>query len=152
MTEQATKKPEDKKEEKKNLMQKIQEKIPDRDEQFEYVGLGVRLVLLTWATLMLSLSYLDLSKLGIPQQKIDPTFIASIFVGLSSTFGANITQKGEKGAASNGKSVKAELQEILGDTQIVRVKNDIKLTAEKPKIDEVTGKEINLQTGRLENS
>ena len=147
MTEQVLKKPEEKKQ---NLIQKIQEKIPDRDEQFEYVGLLVRLILLVWATLMLSLSYLDLSKLGIPQQKIDPTFIASIFVGLSSTFGANITQKGEKGAAGNGKSIKAELQEILGDTQIVRVKNDITLTAEKPKIDKVTGKEINLQTGRLE--
>ena len=49
MTEQATKKPEEKK---PNLIQKIQEKIPDRDEQFEYVGLGVRLILLLWAPLM----------------------------------------------------------------------------------------------------
>mgnify|MGYP003155293620 CR=1 FL=1 len=148
MTEQVLKKPE----EKKNLMQKIQEKIPDRDEQFEYVGLGVRLILLVWATLMLSLSYLDLSKLGIPQQKIDPTFIASIFVSISASFGANIQQKGEKNGSSNGKSVKAELEEILGDTKIIRLKNDITLTTEKPRIDKITGKEINLQTGRLENS
>tara|TARA_R100001463_G_scaffold49325_1_gene99053 strand:- start:1566 stop:2000 length:435 start_codon:yes stop_codon:yes gene_type:complete len=140
---------EKKQETKKNFIQKLKDKVPDRDEQFEYVGLGVRLVLLTWATLMLSLSYLDLSKLGIPQQKIDPTFIASIFVGLSSTFGANITQKGEKGAGSNGQSVKAELKEILGDTQIIRVQNDITLKAEKPKIDKISGKEIDNQTGRL---
>ena len=149
MADQIPIKPEKKKDEKKNLIQKIQDKIPDRDEQFEYVGLGVRLILLTWATLMLSLSYLDLSKLGIPQQKIDPTFIASIFVGLSSTFGANITQKGEKGAGSNGKSVKAELQEILGDTQIVRVQNDIKLVPMEPKIDPITKKPIDPQTGKL---
>ena len=105
MTEAPGKKP--------NLIQKLQEKIPDKEEQFEYIGLGVRLILLVWATLMLSLSYLDLSKLGIPQQKIDPTFIASIFVSISASFGANIQQKGEKNGAGSKKSVKEELQEAL---------------------------------------
>mgnify|MGYP001420157298 CR=1 FL=1 len=134
---------------KKGALGKLKDAIlPDADEQAAIMSTFVRLGVLVWSGGILTLNYVAIP--GVPQQKIDPTFIASIFVGLSSTFGANITQKGEKGAAGNGKSIKAELQEILGDTQIVRVKNDITLTAEKPKIDKVTGKEINLQTGRLE--
>ena len=115
------------KQNKKSVWFKLQEAVPDREEQFEFVSLAVRLILLVWATAMLSLSYLDLSKLGIPQQKIDPTFIASVFVGLASSFGASITQKGKENGAKNGKSVKAELQEVLGTTQLVRIDTPIKL-------------------------
>jgi len=116
------------KQEKKGVWFKLQEAVPDREEQFEFVSLLVRLILLGWATAMLSLSYLDLSKLGIPQQKIDPTFIASVFVGLASSFGASITQKGkDNGSKQQGKSVKSELQELLGTTQLVRIDTPIKL-------------------------
>ena len=116
------------KQEKKGVWFKLQEAVPDREEQFEFVSLLVRLILLGWATAMLSLSYLDLSKLGIPQQKIDPTFIASVFVGLASSFGASITQKGkDNGSKVQGKSVKSELQELLGTTQLVRIDTPIKL-------------------------
>ena len=114
------------KENKKGVWFKLQEAVPDREEQFEFVSLAVRLILLFWATAMLSLSYLDLSKLGIPQQKIDPTFIASVFVGLASSFGASITQNGKENG-KNGKSVKAELQEVLGNTQLVRIDTSIRL-------------------------
>ena len=141
MTEAPAKKP--------NLIQKLQEKIPDKEEQFEYIGLGVRLILLVWATLMLSLSYLDLSKLGIPQQKIDPTFIASIFVSISASFGANIQQKGEKNGAASKKSVKEELQEALGDVELIGFKHKVELVPVKTKIDPISGKEIDLQSGRL---
>ena len=120
---------------KPNLLQKITDAVPDREEQFELVGLGVRLFLLTWATLMLSLSYLDLSKLGIPQQKIDPTFIASVFVGLASSFGASITQKGKENggkAAPNQGITAAEMKEILGSSQIVRIEHaPLKIITEK---------------------
>ena len=118
---------EQEKQQKKSVWFKLQEAVPDREEQFEFVSLAVRLILLVWATAMLSLSYLDLSKLGIPQQKIDPTFIASVFVGLASSFGASITQKGKENGSKNGKSVKAELQEVLGSTQLVRIDTPIKL-------------------------
>ena len=135
--------------ENKNLIQKIQEKIPDRDEQFEYVSLLIRVLLLTWATAMLSVSYLDLSKLGIPQQKIDPTFIASVFVGLASSFGASITQKGGGDKAKNGKSTADELKELLGNTQIVRIETPVKLVPQEPRIDPITNKVVDPQTGRL---
>tara|TARA_B100001564_G_C20475749_1_gene594755 strand:+ start:37 stop:429 length:393 start_codon:yes stop_codon:yes gene_type:complete len=119
------------KQNKKSVWFKLQEAVPDREEQFEFVSLAVRLILLVWATAMLSLSYLDLSKLGIPQQKIDPTFIASVFVGLASSFGASITQKGKENInGKNGKSVKSELQEVLGTTQLVRIDTPITLTVD----------------------
>ena len=123
---------EQEKQNKKSVWFKLQEAVPCREEQFELVSLGVRLILLGWATAMLSLSYLDLSKLGIPQQKIDPTFIASVFVGLASSFGASITQKGGD-KAKNGASVKAELQEVLGQTQLVRIETPLKLTLDTDK-------------------
>tara|TARA_B100000530_G_C15628137_1_gene357154 strand:- start:65 stop:454 length:390 start_codon:yes stop_codon:yes gene_type:complete len=123
---------EQEKQQKKSVWFKLQEAVPDREEQFEFVSLAVRLILLVWATAMLSLSYLDLSKLGIPQQKIDPTFIASVFVGLASSFGASITQKGKENGSKNGKSVKAELQEVLGSTQLVRIDTPIKLIVAPP--------------------
>ena len=122
----------DPKDPKKNIWFKLQEAVPDREEQFEFVSLAVRHILLVWATAMLSLSYLDLSKLGIPQQKIDPTFIASVFVGLASSFGASITQKGSE-KAKNGKTVKAELQEVLGNTQLVRIETPVKLILDNQK-------------------
>ena len=124
---------EQEKKQKKSVWFKLQEAVPDREEQFEFVSLAVRLILLVWATAMLSLSYLDLSKLGIPQQKIDPTFIASVFVGLASSFGASITQKGKENGNKNGKSVKAELQEVLGSTQLVRIDTPIKLIVDSEK-------------------
>ena len=118
---------ENKKEEKKSVWFKLQEAVHDREEQFEFVSLLVRLLLLGWATVMLSLSYLDLSKLGIPQQKIDPTFIASVFVGLASSFGASITQKGKEGQKNGQPNVKNEIKEVLGNTQLVRIDTPVRL-------------------------
>jgi hypothetical protein len=129
--------------EKKNLLKRITDAVPDREEQFELVSLGVRLSLLLWATAMLSLSYLDLSKLGIPQQKIDPTFIASVFVGLASSFGASITQKGEKGSNKNGTSTKEELKQILGNTQLIRIETPIKIIPQEGKLNPEKSKRIN---------
>ena len=121
-------------EKKKGILKRITDAVPDREEQFEIISLGVRLTLLLWATAMLSLSYLDLSKLGIPQQKIDPTFIASVFVGLASSFGASITQKGEKGANKNGNTTKEEIKQILGNTQLIRIETPVTIVPQEGKV------------------
>ena len=118
---------ENKKEEKKSVWFKLQDGGQEGEEKFEFVSLLVRLLLLGWSTVMLSLSYLDLSKLGIPQQKIDPTFIASVFVGLASSFGASITQKGKEGQKNGQPNVKNEIKEVLGNTQLVRIDTPVRL-------------------------
>ena len=47
---------------------------------------------------------------GIPEQKLDPTFIASVFTGVLATFGVQTTKK--NGGANGGIS-KADLQKLI---------------------------------------
>lgn len=61
-------------------------KIGDGDQaDFEVLGALVRVGVLIWSGAILTLTYVQVP--GLPQQKIDPTFIASIFTGALATFG-----------------------------------------------------------------
>jgi hypothetical protein len=59
------------------------------DDEFDWREEGisslVRLIVLVWTGAILTLNYVSIP--GIPQQKIDPTFIASVFTGTLATFG-----------------------------------------------------------------
>jgi len=137
-------------EKKKNLMQKIQEKIPDRNEQFEYVGLVVRLLVVLWSGSLVTLNYLPKIPGLTSGEKQDITFPASLLSSSLLSFGLEKAAKSKGESDSNKKTdLKAELKELLGDTEIIRIKHEMKLVPEKTKIDEITGKEIDLQTGRL---
>lgn len=78
----------------------------DQDEKYQWHDEGiatlVRLAILIWSGGILTLNYITIP--GIPQQKIDPTFIASIFTGTLATFGVNPTKKGGEGSNGNGSS------------------------------------------------
>ena len=54
----------------------------------------VRLVVLGWTGAILTLNYVSIP--GVPQQKIDPTFIASVFTGTLATFGVVPAKKDKK--------------------------------------------------------
>ena len=70
----------------------------------------VRLGILIWSGGILTLAYIKLPPaLGIPEQKLDPTFIASVFTGVLATFGV---QAGKKAGAAGGIS-KADLQKLI---------------------------------------
>ena len=56
-----------------------------QEEKFSLLSTFVRLGILVWAGGILTLTYVSIPWL--PQQKIDPTFIASVFTGTLSTFG-----------------------------------------------------------------
>jgi len=75
-----------------------------KDDGFDWheegVAMFVRLVILGWSGAILTLNYITIP--GIPQQKIDPTFIASIFTGTLATFGVNPTKKGDNNSNGNG--------------------------------------------------
>jgi len=63
----------------------------------------VRLGILIWSGGILTLAYIKLPPaLGIPEQKLDPTFIASVFTGVLATFGVQTAKKGANGAAGGG--------------------------------------------------
>ena len=65
-------------EEKKGVFAKIKDKIlPDQDEQAAIISTFVRLGVLVWSGGILTLNYVAIP--GVTQQKIDPTFIASVF-------------------------------------------------------------------------
>ena len=111
------KKPEPKVEEKpKNLFTKIKESVDDKDEQLAFLSTIVRLSVLVWSAGILTLAYVKLpAAFNIPEQKLDPTFIASVFTGVLATFGVQTTKKGgSNGGGSNGGGIsKSDMEKLI---------------------------------------
>ena len=83
---------EEPKEEKKGLFQKAKDAIlPDADEQAAIISTFVRITVRAWSGGILTLNYVAIP--GVPQQKIDPTFIASVFTGVLASFGIQTASK-----------------------------------------------------------
>tara|TARA_B100001989_G_C24353505_1_gene370854 strand:+ start:256 stop:663 length:408 start_codon:yes stop_codon:yes gene_type:complete len=96
-----------KKEPKKGIVGKIKEAAEDKEEQLAILSTFVRLGVMIWAGGILTLNYVEIP--GYKQeQKIDPTFIASVFTGVLATFGvqAGSNKKNGANAASNNISKK----------------------------------------------
>ena len=75
-----------KKDAKKGIVSKIKEGLDDKEEQLAILSTFVRLGVMIWAGAILTLNYVEIP--GYKQeQKIDPTFIASVFTGVLATFG-----------------------------------------------------------------
>ena len=89
----------------KGLFGKLKEASEDKEEQIAILSTFVRLAVLTWSAGILTLAYVQLpARLGIPEQKLDPTFIASVFTGVLATFGV---QTANKKNGANGNSAPA---------------------------------------------
>ena len=72
-------------EKKKGIFGKVKDAIlPDSEEQAAIISTAVRITVLGWSGAILTLNYVSIP--GIPQQKIDPTFIASVFTGVLASF------------------------------------------------------------------
>jgi len=98
-------------EEKKGLLSKLKEGMDDKEEQLAILSTFVRLGILVWSGGILTLAYIKLPPaLGIPEQKLDPTFIASVFTGVLATFGVQTTKKN---GGTNGGISKADLQKLI---------------------------------------
>ena len=103
--------PKDSTTEKKGPVASIKEKFEDNEDRFAILSTFVRLGILVWSGSILTLAYIKLpAYLKIPEQKLDPTFIASVFTGVLATFGVQTTKKG---AAAAGSITKAQLQELI---------------------------------------
>ena len=88
----------------KNIITKIKESIDDKVEQLAYLSTLIRVIVLFWSAGILTLAYVKLpAAFNIPEQKLDPTFIASVFTGTLATFGVQAAGK-KKSAASDGGS------------------------------------------------
>ena len=94
---------EEPKEEKKGLFQKAKDAIlPDADEQAAIISTFVRITVLAWSGGILTLNYVAIP--GVPQQKIDPTFIASVFTGVLASFGIQTASKKGDGTMKRDKN------------------------------------------------
>ena len=101
-----------KKEEKKCLLGKIKEAADDKEEQLLLLSTFVRLGILVWSAGILTLNYVEIP--GYKQeQKIDPTFIASVFTGTLATFGVQTSSKKKDGGGSSGGSISKKDMEAL---------------------------------------
>ena len=93
-------------EKKKGVFGKIKDKIlPDQDEQAAIISTFVRMGVLVWSGGILTLNYVAIP--GVPQQKIDPTFIASVFTGVLASFGIQTASKKGDGTMKMDAAAKA---------------------------------------------
>ena len=128
---EAVKKEEEKK---KGPLSKLKEAVDDKEEQLLILSTFVRLGVMIWAGAILTLNYVEIP--GYKQeQKIDPTFIASVFTGVLASFGIQTASKkgdgtmkmnGNGGGANGGappvtaKDIEAIIAKA-GPTQTIRV-------------------------------
>ena len=103
-----------KKEEPKKMgpFSKLKEGLDDKEEQLLILSTFVRLGVMIWAGAILTLNYVEIP--GYKQeQKIDPTFIASVFTGVLATFGVQAGGKKKNGDGSGGANISKKDMEFL---------------------------------------
>jgi len=103
------------------LMLPKKKKDNGSDEEFNWHDEGissfVRLIVLAWTGAILTLNYVSIP--GIPQQKIDPTFIASVFTGTLATFGVTPSKSNGNGNGNGGQQ-----QKTIVEVPVPRPKNE----------------------------
>ena len=102
MAEEAKKKPQ-------GPLGRLKELATDKEEQLELLSVLVRIVVLFWSGAILSLNYVTIP--NYEKDKIDPTFIASVFTGVLATFGVQAGNK--KNGANGGANISKKDMEYL---------------------------------------
>ena len=144
---------EDTKEKKKGALGEIKDAIlPDQEEQAAIISTFVRLGVLVWSGGILTLNYVAIP--GLPQQKIDPTFIASVFTGVLASFGIQTASKkgdgtmkmngnGGGGSGPNGSVSKQDMEKLIekatqaAPAQTIRIEQaPLVLSPQPPKSDD----------------
>ena len=101
----------EKKDEKKGPLGKLKDFAEDKEEQLAILSTFVRLGILVWSGAILTLNYVTIP--GWQQDKIDPTFIASVFTGVTATFGIQTGGKKKNGESSGGANISKKDMEML---------------------------------------
>ena len=139
-------------EKKKGLLAKARAAIlPDAEEQAAIISTMVRIGVLVWSGGILTLNYVAIP--GVPQQKIDPTFIASVFTGVLASFGIQTaSKKGDGtmkmngnggGSGPNGSVSKQDMEKLIekatqaAPAQTIRIEQaPLVLSPQPPKSDD----------------
>ena len=125
---------------KKGIFSKLKDATDDKEEQLAILSTFVRLGILIWSGGILTLAYIKLPPaLGIPEQKLDPTFIASVFTGVLATFGVQTAKKGANGAAAGGGVTKEQMERLIekaaqtAPAQTIRIEQGpVKISTDEP--------------------
>ena len=120
---------------KKGLFGRVKSAIvPDAEEQAAIISTMVRITVLAWSGGILTLNYVAIP--GVPQQKIDPTFIASVFTGVLASFGIQTASKKGDGTMKmdkNGNAVNGSGGGNGGPVQTLRIEQaPLKIIAVDP--------------------
>ena len=125
-----------KEEPKKSIFQKIKEKIDDKEEQFEYISVAVRLLVVFWSGALVTLNYLPKIPGLTSGEKQDITFPASLLASSLASFGLEKSDK-KKGDGTydvNPEDKPLSKKEMLalmsnqgGGFQTIRVETPIKI-------------------------
>ena len=136
---------------KKNPLQKLKEGVDDKEEQLVILSTFVRLGVVIWSGFIISLNYITLPAFG-EQPPKDITFVASVFTGALASFGVQAaSKKGDGTYKADEEKKKAEAAGFSNGVPytIIKVETPIRLVPDKPRIDPISGKEIDPQSGKL---
>ena len=98
----------------KGIIGKLKEAADDKEEQLAILSTFVRLSVLVWSAGILTLAYVKLpTAFKIPEQKLDPTFIASVFTGTLATFGVQAAGSKKKNGADSSANISKKDMEFL---------------------------------------
>ena len=101
-----------KKEEKKGPLGKLKEVAEDKEEQRQYLATLIRVIVLVWSAGILTLNYVKIP--GYERgERIDPTFIASVFTGTLATFGVSAGGKKKKDEGGSSANISKKDMEFL---------------------------------------
>ena len=135
--------------EKKNLIEKLKDKVPDRDEQFEYISVAVRLLVVFWSGALVTLNYMPKIPGLTSGEKQDITFPASLLASSLASFGLEKSAK-KKGDGTfevppeEKPMTKKEMQTMMaegggGNYQTIRVLTPIQINGAEVVKPETTG-------------
>ena len=96
---------------KKGIFSKIKESVDDKEEELAYLATLIRVIVLIWSAGILTLNYVKIPGYD-AGEKIDPTFIASVFTGTLATFGVQ-AGKSKKSADGGGANISKKDMEFL---------------------------------------
>ena len=103
---------EEAKEEKKGPLGQLKHLAEDKEEQLQYLATLIRVLVLVWSAGILTLNYVKIP--GYERgERIDPTFIASVFTGTLATFGVQAGGKKKNGDNSGSPNISKKDMEFL---------------------------------------
>ena len=100
------------KEKPKGPIGKLKEVAEDKEEQLQYLATLIRVIVLVWSAGILTLNYVKIP--GYERgERIDPTFISSVFTGTLATFGVSAGGKKKKDEGGGSANISKKDMEFL---------------------------------------